>query len=746
MPASEPESSQSILTDSYLQALERAARRVRIEPEYWDIWGRRHTTARETTEAILRSLGYDVDALEESLATAESAEASTLLDPATVVTWNGEGISVPIRIPAGYRKEGRVHLALYTEDGQAERAEIAAEALEGKLPVPGSPALGYHDLEVVLKHPVRREIRASQRLIVTPRRAWVPELLEQGRKTAGLAISLYGVRSSRNWGAGDFTDLGQIVEWVHAHLGAGFVALNPLHAIANRQPYNTSPYLPLSAYYRNYIYLDIEAIAEYTTCRWARRLVNSTVVQAEIAELRSSEFVEYERVAHLKLTVLRLLYREFQRRDGLQMREFRRWAAEQGEFLDRFATYCALDEVIHTSRPDVWIWPDWPAEYQDASSPAVRQFARTHQRLVDFYKYVQWQIDVQLASVQRRALNLGMPVGLYHDLALATDSCGADLWAYRPFFVDGCRVGAPPDDFAPEGQDWAFPPPNAEAHRADGYRLYIATIRQNSRHGGALRIDHVMRFYRLFWIPNGVPAKEGTYVLDRYEDLLGILALESHRGKFLVVGEDLGTVPPEMRAAMERYGIFSYRLFYFEKDAAGNPRPAAEYPVRALVSSTTHDLPTLSGFWAGRDIELRRQVGFIRDDNEYRHQVEQRKEDKRRMLEALVREGLLGQDFPREAAEWSDLTGELHNAVIGHLVRTPSQLMLLNQEDLTKEMDQQNLPGTTSEYPNWRRKMRLTVEELTSSPAAEGFCVMFRNWLEREQRLTDGGRTAPPAR
>lgn len=730
------------VSESYKLALERAAARVRIEPEYWDIWGKHHPTSRRTKEAILTSLGFDIQALEESLARLEQAEQATLLDPTSVVTWTGRTLTVPVRLPEGYRTGGTLHVAVYTEDSKSHRADYPAETIENSLPVPGLPPLGYHDLEVVLRHPTKREIRASQRLVVAPARAWMPDLLQEGGRTAGLAISLYGVRSARNWGAGDFTDLLHIVEWVHSQLGAGFVALNPLHAIANRQPYNTSPYLPLSSYYRNYLYLDIEAIPEYANCHWARTLVSSAKVQAEIRSLRESEYVEYERVAHLKLTVLRLLYREFQRDDGLRSREFRHWAAEQGDLLDRFAVYCALDEVIHQKQPNVWIWPDWPEEYRDASSPAVRQFARSHHRLVDFYKYVQWQIDVQLAQVQGRSQELGMPIGLYHDLALATDSCGADLWAYRRFFVDGCRVGAPPDDFAPDGQDWAFPPPNTEAHREDGYALYIATIRQNSRHGGALRIDHVMRFYRLFWIPNGLSAKDGTYVRDRFHDLLGILALESHRGKFIVVGEDLGTVPDEMRAAIEECGIFSYKLFYFEKDNNGYPRPSAEYARQALVSSTTHDLPTLGGFWAARDIELRRQVGFLRDDATYWRQIDERKSDKRRMLEALIREGLLPPNFPREAAEWTELTGELHNAVIGYLMKTPSQLMLLNQEDLTKELDQQNLPGTTGEYPNWRRKMRLTIEELQSGPAAAGFCEMFRNWLTREGRLT-GGSAAP---
>jgi 4-alpha-glucanotransferase len=271
--------------------------------------------------------------------------------------------------------------------------------------------------------------------------------------------------------------------------------------------------------------------------------------------------------------------------------------------------------------------------------------------------------------------------------------------------------------------------------REDGYRLFIESIRRNSRHGGALRIDHFMRFFRLFWIPDGLPAKEGTYVHERWIDLLRILALESRRGKFLVVGEDLGTVPPELREAMDRFGILSYRLFYFEKGWDGEPKRVQEYARQALVSSTTHDLPTLAGFWAGTDIEARRAAGVLGDGAPYQRQKEERRAEKGKLLNALIRDGFLPQDFPREAADWAELTGDLHNAVIGYLASTPSMLLLLNQEDLTKETEQQNLPGTTWQYPNWKRKMRYTVEELESSPQAGDFARMFRGWLARTGRL-----------
>ncbi len=279
--------------------------------------------------------------------------------------------------------------------------------------------------------------------------------------------------------------------------------------------------------------------------------------------------------------------------------------------LEDFATYSSLDEYLHRGNPDLWLWTDWPAPYQDPHSPETLAFRKKHWRSVLFYQYVQWQIDLQLAGAQKYARDRGLSIGLYHDLALATDRFGSDLWAHRPFYVAGCRVGSPPDDFSPEGQDWAFPPPNSARHREDGYRLYVESIRKNCRHGGALRIDHVMRLFRLYWIPDGTPAREGAYVRELNLDYVRILALESVRNQVVVVGEDLGTVEPAVRKTLAQFGILSYRLFYFEKNERGEFRRNDEYPPQSLVSSTTHDLPTLAGFWAGTDIQARLDAQLI---------------------------------------------------------------------------------------------------------------------------------------
>jgi 4-alpha-glucanotransferase len=730
--------------------LAEAANAWGVETSYWDMWGQQHHATPELVTAILGSLGVDAR-WRESLAQALEERAWRQWHPPiapTMVITSGRTLDeITISLPEAQavsealidiRFEGgggyQIPIALgdlpVTEEAilRGERFVRKRIRLRPELP------LGYHELSLQMEG----VNSTPTRLIVCPERAYQPRWLEQGR-AAGLAISLYGVRSNRNWGCGDTTDLKGIVDWVAEQVGASFIALNPLHAIPNRQPYNTSPYLPNSIFYRNPLYLDVESMEDFKICARAAALLALPTTQREIARLRVSEFVEYERAYRLKLRFLKLLFRAFQEAEWKQKTaraaELAEYIAREGDLLHGFAVHSALEEAIHSEHPDVWNWRSWPDEYQDPKSAATAEFARKHSRQVLFHKYLQWQLDLQFGAAQEHARERGLSIGLYHDLALATDRFGSDLWAHREHYVAGCRVGAPPDAFSPKGQDWAFPPPNSERHYQDGYRLFAESIRKNSRHGGALRIDHVMRFFRLYWIPDGMDASAGTYVRDRFEDLLRILALESVRGKFLIVGEDLGTVPDEVREALHRFGIFSYRVLYFEQDRDGRFRTPQEYPRDALVSATTHDLPTLAGFWIGRDIEARRAAGLLTDDGVYRGMLEDRAVQKQRLLDLLHGLQLLPDWFARNARDVPELTGELHNAIVGFLASANSKLMALNQEDLLKETEQQNLPGSTAEYRNWSRKMKCTVEELWDSPEVRAFTQMLRSWLEKTGRV-----------
>src|SRR5579883_1069464 len=732
------------------QQLESAARLWGIETEYWDVWGHRHEASARTQTAILASLGVDARleaSLSEAVQQRELQSWLACVAPVVVLTQN-----LPYQIPLSVPVESAgspadIEVRFEDGDGLRLRIELAAVApaaglqLGGRhfvrkaIALPDNLPLGYHDLSVKMDDNSERVCAA--RLIVCPPRAYQPEWLEAGR-AAGVAVSLYGLRSDSNWGCGDITDLKAVIDWAAERAGADFIALNPLHVIANRQPFNISPYLPNSIFFRNPLYLDLEAMDDFQASAKARALRSSPAISAEIRALREAPLVEYERVYRLKIRFLKLLFRLFcgeLRRNTARAAAFRSYVDREGDLLHRFATHAALDEEIHRHCPEVWTWREWPQPYQDPGSDATAEFARKHWRSVLFHKYLQWQLDQQLASAQEHARERGLRIGLYHDLALATDRFGCDVWAHRDFFVSGCRVGAPPDGFSPKGQDWAFPPPNSERHYQDGYRLFAESIRRNARHGGALRIDHVMRFFRLYWIPDGGDATAGTYVRDRAEELLSILALESVRQQVPVIGEDLGTVPDEVREALHRFGILSYRLLYFERDSSGRLRTPSEYPRDALASVTTHDLPTLAGFWRGRDIETRREAGSLADEAAYHRMLEERAGEKQRILDAMFQLRLLPDWFPRGARDVPELTGELHNAIVGFLASTPCKLMLLNQEDLLKETEQQNLPGTTEQYPNWRRKMKCTVEELWTSPEVQAFTAMYRNWMERTGRL-----------
>ena len=689
------------------ELLARAAAAHGIELSYTDTWGHVHETSPEVLRALLAAQGFDASnagEIERRMAEREAAQWREPLEPVYVVRQDTDHIRM--RIAAG-RGGDSFKLEIEWENGELEhhwfwapeletletRSVEGSEWMAKRVPLPKTLRLGYHRIRILVMREPEVENFAAAPFIVCPRQARAVE-----ERMAGLAVSLYGLRSARNWGCGDFTDLRALIDQF-APAGAAFLALNPLHAIANRQPYNTSPYLPQCVFFRNFIYLDVERAGD-------PRLDDA--MRAEIAALRESEFVEYERVALLKLTALERIFEQFRAARvpaHLERDDFDAYVLAQGRLLDDYAVYCALDEEMHRRDANVWLWTDWPAEYRDPRGAAVREFAEQHRERILFFKFLQWQIAVQAADAHARALGQGMRIGLYHDLALATDRFGADLWAQRRFFASGCRVGAPPDELAPSGQDWGFPAPHREQHRRDGYRGFAQSIRNAASSGGALRIDHVMRFFRLFVIPEGFEVRQGTYVQDYAQDLLGILALESVRGNFVVIGEDLGTVTGEARAGLAEDGILSYRLLWFERDAAGNFRAPREYPARALAATTTHDLPTLAGFAAGRDLEARKRAGLA-DEEEYRRQMAFRAAEQVRLERALTEAGFAGDP-------------------LGFLLSTPCLLVALNQEDLTGETEQQNLPGSTWQYPNWRRKMRVPVEEC--APLAEKFAALARS-------------------
>ncbi len=699
-----------------------------IEPEYYDIWGRKHATSAETKKAILSSMGVEIS--EAELARRKNSGWLRLIDPVMVISVDDQphGISLRFPLDEGLEKEVRVSLAIEDEAGRTDIVEIqgvtAAEsavirdARYVRVVVPNRTDrdIGYYAVNARCMAP-SGELTGHMRLIVAPGRCHQP-----AARTWGIYANLYALRSERNWGVGDLSDLADMVRWAGSELGAGFVGINPLHAISNTMPYGISPYSSISRLYANFIYLDMDKVSDAGEYR---KLIGTLEFISGIEKLRRATLVDYERAASLKMRALRVAFRDFSRRHlktgTSQAEDFLRYTEAEGRPLEAFAAFAALQEHLRKKNPELYDWHDWPAKYRDANGPAVADFKRKHSQDVLFFQYVQWLIDRQLREISDEAKALGMEVGIYEDLAVGSSGVGSDAWSFPEVFALGMDAGAPPDAFNLNGQSWGFPPLIPEKLRETGYELFIQTIRNNLKYSGALRIDHALGLFRLFWVPAGMSPKEGTYVKYPHKDLLSIIALESVRNRAVIIGEDLGTIGKEVRETLLRFGMLSYRLFYFERDWERNVfLPPEKYPQKALTAVTTHDLPTLRGYWAGHDMKVKKKLGLYPDMDSYEKDVRERETDRERILDTLSYCLPEGYGVPEK------MTPELNLCVHRHLARTPCMLVVASLDDILGVLNQQNMPGTIDAHPNWRQKYTAPLEKIFRKKQARALARMFK--------------------
>jgi 4-alpha-glucanotransferase len=600
------------------------------------------------------------------------------------------------------------------------------------LPLPSDLPFGYHRLDIELKA-AARTTTAQSWIIVAPERAFRPAAFERGERFWGIALQLYAVRSARNWGIGDLTDLRDLVRWA-GHIGASAVGLNPLHALFLDDPGHVSPYSPSSRQFINPLYLDVESIEDLRFSADARTLMRSQPFQAELAAARAAVLVDYAAVTKLKRAVLEALYLTFRTRSGgdadLRRAAFAEFRHARGVALQRFAVFQALREHRGTHDHAQRDWRRWPGELCDPASPAVAAFAEAHDAKVGFFAYLQWQAELQLSACVEAGRAAGLALGLYVDLAVGADAAGADAWAAPNLSASGATIGAPPDAWNRKGQNWGLPPLNAAALREHGYWPFAWLLRANMRWAGVLRIDHVLGLMRLFWIPEGATPSDGAYVAYPFDELIAIVALESHRSRCLVVGEDLGTLPDGFQAAMRKAGLLSCCLLYFERDGSGRFRPPADYPADALVSVTTHDLPTVWGFWSRRDLDEKERVGAYPDDATAAAARRARTEEIEGLIETLMRERLLRPGQDRAVAPF--------NAILRFLARTPSHLLMVGLDDLLGVEDQANLPGTTDEHPNWRRRLPLDITAVMADERIAAAAAILN--AERPAARRRGGR------
>ena len=505
-----------------------------------------------------------------------------------------------------------------------------------------------------------------------------------GRRLWAIAVQLYALRSRRNWGHGDFTDLSRLIAAAAAR-GASAIGLNPLHALFMDRAEQASPYAPNSRLYLNPLYIDVEDVEEFAGAAVAG-------LDSEIATLRSSDMIDYAGVARAKLAALRLAHERFRvsasekrRADLLAFRE------EEGDTLLRFACFETLRRQ-YAPKP----WPQWPSPWRHPARGELQAFRQAHERDCEFHEFVQWIADRQLRACQEAARRHGMPIGLYMDLAVGMDPRGADAWVQQDVVLADVSVGAPPDEFNPAGQDWGLVPFNPHALPADDFAAIRRLMSATMRHCGAIRIDHVLGLKRLFMIPRGLGAAGGAYVRLPFEPLLRVIAEESNRHRTIVIGEDLGTVPENFRDTLAHWGLWGCRVMLFERDSDSRFLPPECYPAEALATFNTHDLPSFSGWIEGHDLRVKHAIGL----------------DPGESGEARTR----AQDLLRAAlAQWAPAyPPDDIAAVAAFLAATPSRLVVIPLDDILSVRDQINIPGTVEQHPNWRRKLPVAVEDASA--------------------------------
>jgi len=695
-----------------------------IETQYVDAWGKPATIAESSKAKLLNTLGYDTSSDEKIQSQITQDIKSVWLSPLNPVqvVRNTQEINLAVRLPIELVNDDHT-LTVTCENGDVRTHQFTpvdqemttmahiddVEFHEYVVTLPLDLPLGYHDVALSADD----DEFARSRLIVAPEACYTPNEIKEGKKIWGLSVQLYCVRSEKNWGIGDFSDLALLIEKA-AGVGADFIGLNPIHALYPANPNACSPYGPSSRRWLNYLYIDVTAIDGYDDAS-VQAVVSSNEFKATLEHARNVEHVDYEAVAHVKLAALKAVFdvydAKYLRKNTKQNKAFKAFVEAGGESLDMLAVYDALQSHLKAEGKDSWGWPVFPQEYKDYYNPAVAKFKSANEQDVKFYLFLQWIAAQQLELASNKATDAGMTIGLYRDLAVGVSEGSAEIWGNKDLYCTGASVGAPPDILGPLGQNWGLPPMDPRKLYEQGYQPIIDLFASNMASSGSLRIDHVMALLRLWWVVKGDNAKDGGYVYYPVDDLLGILALESHRNQSLVIGEDLGTVPEEIRSKLADNGVYSYRVFFFEQAEDGGFFSPSHYPVQSMSTLTTHDMPTLIGYWHCLDLELGKEIGLYPTEEILQTLYADRHENKQAILDTLHGHGSIGDNVGRDVNH-TGMNRELNNGMQVHMAGGSSALLSLQLEDWL-EMDKPvNIPGTFDEYPNWRRKLTENIESM----------------------------------
>lgn len=687
------------------EVLEQAAQRVGIAPSHYDIDG-------HLIYASDESLAYFTELLQPP-----SLENKDGIFDDVIVIKESEPISYfpnSLHSVSNETQSAVFSAQLFDENGQSLSEQTVS--FDKPFSFPSLP-FGYYTL-----HFSSANLAYRVRLLVRPQTAYQPPLFNE-KKAWGLNVQLYSVRSQKNWGMGDFADLRTLIEQ-GVRYGADFVGVNPLHLHYGTAPQYASPYSSASRRWLNYLYIAVEQLPEFSLCKSVQNWFNQDEIQKEVAHLRAGDLVDYPAVNRLKTTALEQLFAYFQRAKSAQIverrKEFADFVKKEGEALQQLGLFCVLDQEAHTQSPDENKvgWLGWCEEWQSMTAKTRQAMIKKYQSKISFYAWLQWVAQTQLAELQQLCRDSGMKLGIYGDLAVSSSRGSADVWTDPELFCLKASVGAPPDPLGPVGQNWNIPPYNPSVLKARGFQPFIDLLRANMQFFGVLRIDHIMGLFRLWLIPEGKTAADGVYVHYPFDALMSILAIESQRNQCLVVGEDLGTVPDEVRWKLDEFSVFSYFVLYFEQKHHQFPQ-GKDFPRKAFATIGTHDVPSLQSFWHCRDLELFGALGVLQGDA-LKAKYDQRVIDKQALLNTLHRDHYLPSDYWGDALSMA-MHGHLNWVLHQYLANSNSSLIGVQLENLLSQEVSFNLPGTSQEYPNWQHKLAWDLDEMFNNDHIQAF-------------------------
>ncbi len=699
-----------------MNLIEKLAELVGFHATYTNSFGEQVYAQDEARHSLLNAMGYDLSCDEKianSITELEQISWRNMLPPSHVEKLEATHHEIIISIVESALT--KLSYDITDESGEKVSHNLALASLTLKetvrfsdaiyhkytLPLPNL-AQGYH--QITLQY---GDASASCPLIYAPQTCYSPQEASS-EKMWGYAAQLYSLTSEDNLGMGDFGDLAKLVE-KSAKQKASAIGLNPLHPLYQNNPSHRSPYSPTSRCFLNTLYIDLKQVPNFSTCQAAQSRFNSDEIQNKIAYAKQTELIDYPAVADIKFDILEILFQDINNLPLEQQTEFTDFKTSQGNDLLQLATFEALYEHFRKIDENTYGWPDWPVAFQAPDSDEVKAFQQTHSNRINYFCFVQWLAHRQLKAIAVQAKKSGMPIGLYLDLAVGCDGSGVDVWSDKDVYVAGAAVGAPPDAMNTIGQDWGLTPINPVALQKQGYQPLVKALRSNMQYAGALRIDHILGLMRQYWVAPGMRADEGVYITFPLADILRIIALESRRNNCVVIGEDLGTVPDGFGEIMAKAGLLSYKVLFFERWDSGFFMRPELYPAQSMVTVSTHDLPTLTGWWTGKDLEWRQKLSLYPNEAMGQNERDSRIKDRQLLIDAL--NDLNVMDISKAPAQApAKMNRELSLSVQKYMAKAPSHIQLIPLEDALEIVEQVNIPGTIDEHPNWLQKLPVTIE------------------------------------